>query len=174
MSMRLPRPTTSTSLWPAVTSTVRRAPSRSSSVLVATVVPCTMRSSLLTSTPSWRIPVRMPSDWLWGVEGVFKTLSAPSLLSNSTRSVNVPPTSTPSQSIEAYLSAPKSGLALLKERAGAFAVVRAVHGAFDDGSNLCVAFLGGAGGQRLQYHLRTRKRQRRVVGHLGGQRVGAL
>ena len=74
MAMRLPRPTTSTSLWPAVTRTASRAPSRSSAVLVATVVPCTMRSSFLASTPSRPIPARMPSDWLRGVDGVFKHL----------------------------------------------------------------------------------------------------
>ena len=99
IAMRLPRPTTSTSLWPAVTRTASRAPSRSSAVLVATVVPCTMRPSLLASTPRRLIPARMPSDWLRGVEGVFKTRSLPPAGSNSTRSVNVPPTSTPSQSI---------------------------------------------------------------------------
>ena len=39
ITTRLPRPTTSTSLWPAVVRIESRAPSRSSAVFVATVVP---------------------------------------------------------------------------------------------------------------------------------------
>jgi hypothetical protein len=99
IAMRLPRPTIRTSLWPAVVNTARDAPSRSSAVFVATVVPWTNFSSRGTSIPSSRTPLRIPSDWLRGVDGVLRIFRLPEPRSNKTRSVNVPPTSTPSQAI---------------------------------------------------------------------------
>ena len=75
MTVRLPRPTISTSRWPAVTSTAMRAPLRSSAVLVATVVPCTKRAMSRASSRAWPSPLKMPSDWSCGVDGVFSTSS---------------------------------------------------------------------------------------------------
>ena len=75
MTVRLPRPTISTSRWPAVTSTAMRAPLRSSAVLVATVVPCTKRAMSRASSFAWPRPLKMPSDWSCGVDGVLSTSS---------------------------------------------------------------------------------------------------
>jgi hypothetical protein len=42
-------------------------------------------------------PLRMPSELSCGVDGVLCRQNAPLSVSNSSRSVNVPPTSTPSR-----------------------------------------------------------------------------
>src|SRR5437764_6735776 len=91
-----------TSRWPSVVSRPTRAPLRSSSALVATVVPCTMRSvrasnparSVPHSVASSPRPSMRPSDWSRGVEAHLAMTTRP-VSSTAARSVNVPPTSMP-------------------------------------------------------------------------------
>ena len=71
------RPICRTSRKPAVTISAVEAPLRSSSVFVATVVPCMKKPISLAGTPSLStsisIPVVTPSAWFAGVDGVFVT-----------------------------------------------------------------------------------------------------
>src|SRR5262245_15268424 len=174
MTVRLPRPTTSTSLWPAVTRTASRAPVRSSAVLVATIRHCTRRSKAFGWTPSRTMPASTPADWLAGVDGVFTMRSLPASGSNSTRSVNVPPTSTPSQSMGRALSTLEDGFALLQERAGTLAVVGAVHGAFDGGDDFRASRSDGAARQGVQDELGSQQGERCIAGDLIGQGAGRI
>ena len=92
----------STSRWPPVVSRPTVAPLRSRMALVATVVPCTMRSvrpsRVATSSPiapaSRSSPSSTPTDWSAGVEGALAIRVSPSR-STATRSVKVPPMSMP-------------------------------------------------------------------------------
>src|ERR1700675_2844857 len=103
---------------PSVVSMPTLAPLRSRSALVATVVPWTIRSvaasSARASVPSSAAkrprPAITPIDGSSGVEADFAITTRP-LLSTATRSVKVPPTSTPMR----YMSAPP---ALPASRAG--------------------------------------------------------
>ncbi len=78
------------------------APLRSSSALVATVAPCTMRCVCASVSPrvspslpaSSSSPLSTPMDWSCGVDGDFANEVAP-CSSMATRSVKVPPTSMP-------------------------------------------------------------------------------
>src|SRR5688572_30794948 len=90
------------SRWPSVVSRPTFAPLRSSRALVATVVPCTMRS-VLRRSPSRSVPhsaasspspSSRPSDWSCGVEAHLAMTTRP-VSSTAARSVNVPPTSIP-------------------------------------------------------------------------------
>src|SRR6266542_1059290 len=99
------------SRWPSVVSRPTLAPLRSSRALVATVVPCTMRSvparSGCASMPSsWArspSPSMTPIDGSSGVEADLAMVTRP-FASTATRSVKVPPTSTPMR----YMSAPSA------------------------------------------------------------------
>src|SRR5512132_4464507 len=72
-----------------------RAPRRSSSALVATVEPCATLATVPAASWATSSSARTtPSAWLLGVEGTLAVTSLPS--TSATRSVNVPPTSTPS------------------------------------------------------------------------------
>ncbi len=75
----------------------------SSTMLVATVVPWKNISMSATSMParsaSTSIPSIVPIEGSWFVDGVLCTVTVPSS-SHRTRSVNVPPTSTPIRFIE--------------------------------------------------------------------------
>ncbi len=75
----------------SVTSAVR-APFRSRSAFVATVVPCT-KTSTVDPHASSSMPTAIPSSWCSEV-GIFAVVTLPS--TTSTKSVNVPPTSAPS------------------------------------------------------------------------------
>src|SRR3990172_2326686 len=103
------------SRWPSVVSMPTFAPLRSSSALVATVVPWTMRSvassrerrSLASSTARRPRPSMTPMDGSSGVEADLAIVTRPSR-STATRSVNVPPTSIPMRYTSAALSLPAS------------------------------------------------------------------
>ena len=84
----------STSRKPAVVISPARAPRRSSSALVPTVVPCTMDPSAATG-PNCRSPCRNPTASSPRLDGTLAVRTRPVAASNSTRSVKVPPTSTP-------------------------------------------------------------------------------
>src|SRR3954471_3347315 len=92
------------SRWPWVTSSPVRAPFISIIVLSAVVVPWTTMSrpvqSCVTVTPkcsaSWPMPVITPRDWSSSVVGVLSSTTSPSSVTQI-RSVNVPPTSTPTR-----------------------------------------------------------------------------
>src|SRR5437667_1364957 len=83
---------------PRVVTSTSRAPRRSSSALVAMVVPCTSSSTAFACPPSPRpmvsIARNMPTEGSCGVVTTLRTSIAPSC-ATATRSVNVPPTSTP-------------------------------------------------------------------------------
>src|SRR5581483_8757069 len=83
----------STSRKPSVVSSAVRAPRRSSRAFVATVVPWAKTATSPPSTPTPSRADRTPTDWSLVVDGTFATRSSP--LTTATRSVNVPPTSTP-------------------------------------------------------------------------------
>src|ERR1700722_982553 len=95
-----------TSRWPSVVSRPTFAPLCSSSALVATVVPCTMRSVFSNNAASvspnilanCSSPAITPTDGSSGVEAIFASVEIPSP-STATRSVKVPPTSMPMRSI---------------------------------------------------------------------------
>src|SRR5881396_951768 len=83
---------------PRVVTSTSRAPRRSSSALVAMVVPCTSSSTAFACPPSPHpmvsIARNMPTEGSCGVVTTLRTSIAPSC-ATATRSVNVPPTSTP-------------------------------------------------------------------------------
>ena len=88
---------------PSVVISPTFAPFLSTSVLVATVVPCmttcafssSPRASIPIDEASPSIPLSTPSDGSSGVVGVLNATGAESPASIATRSVNVPPTSIP-------------------------------------------------------------------------------
>ena len=90
-------------IWanPCVVISPTRAPFDSSTAFVATVVPCRTFCRSPTATPDSsqirRTPTSTPCDGSAGVDGVFTRYCVPAPLSPTRkRSVNVPPTSTPS------------------------------------------------------------------------------
>src|SRR5439155_12263970 len=91
-----------TSRWPSVVNNPTLAPLCSRSALVATVVPCTMRSVCASIAARSRpivsasncSPSRTPTDGSDGVDGTLVRLALPAP-STATRSVKVPPTSIP-------------------------------------------------------------------------------
>ena len=87
-------------LNPTVVNRPTRAPFDSSTAFVATVVPCRMLRISATSVPAVSAirftPTSTPSEGSAGVEGVFTRCIDPLSSWTSSRSVNVPPTSTPS------------------------------------------------------------------------------
>jgi hypothetical protein len=85
----------STSRKPAVMMIPVFAPLRSSSALVPTVVPWTTAASLAKSGWPCAMPSTKPTDWSPLVEGTLRVLASPVASSKKNRSVNVPPTSTP-------------------------------------------------------------------------------
>src|SRR5262249_14267040 len=85
------RPISSRSRKPCVVRNAARAPFRSSSALVATVEPWTKRAH--SRIPRARRPSRIPTDASGGVEGTFAIRRPPGPA--TTKSVKVPPTSTP-------------------------------------------------------------------------------
>src|SRR5581483_8591062 len=82
-----------TSRKPSVVTSAVRAPRRSSSAFVATVVPCASTSTA--PTPEAASAADTPAAWRPGTEGTFAVTSSPP--TTATRSVNVPPTSTPTE-----------------------------------------------------------------------------
>ncbi len=98
------RPMCSTSRKPRVVISPTLAPFRSSRMFVATVVPCTRKSSasgaLPASSSRARSPARPASDGSSGVEGSLWITTAPLSSSRKTRSVKVPPMSIPTRCIE--------------------------------------------------------------------------
>ena len=86
---------------PSVVISPTRAPFDSSTAFVATVVPWRMLRTSATPMPASsqmrRTPVSTPCDGSAGVDGVLtRNCAPPSESSTRKRSVNVPPTSTPS------------------------------------------------------------------------------
>jgi len=76
------------------------APRISKSALVVMVVPCAKKPICDGGTPLARnlaTPSSTPSAGFFGVLATFSTESSPVVVSSSTRSVWVPPTSTPSR-----------------------------------------------------------------------------
>ena len=101
---------------PSVVSSAVRAPRSSSSAFVATVMPwaklATSRGPMPARSSTSATAAITPSDWSAGVVGTFpvKTPAGEA----STASVNVPPTSTPSdQRVGAELAASRHGAANL-------------------------------------------------------------
>src|SRR5918996_1091856 len=94
---------------PCVVTSPTRAPFASSIAFVATVVPCMTKprspGSILLSSQMRRTPTRTPSDGSAGVEGVFTRKRSPFSSSTRSKSVKVPPTSTPSLCAMPLLSA---------------------------------------------------------------------
>ena len=102
-----------TSRWPSVVSSPTLAPLCSSRALVATVVPCTMRSV----SPNSRLrgscrmsarrsrPAITPIEGSSGVDATFTNVGWP-VSSTATTSVNVPPTSMPIFSIDVTTPSP--------------------------------------------------------------------
>src|SRR5262245_7389064 len=80
---------------PAVAMKATDAPLRSSTALVATVEPWPRSSMRARSTPEAVSAAKAPMSGLRGVLGTFVTTTLPS--STATRSVKVPPTSTPTR-----------------------------------------------------------------------------
>ena len=89
------------STWrnPSVVTRPTRAPLPSRIALVATVVPCSTCAISRGSTPAaaqtFARPLITPSAWSAGVEGVLARHVRPVSSSTRSRSVKVPPTSTP-------------------------------------------------------------------------------
>jgi hypothetical protein len=92
---RVRRPSSRTSRNPAVVISPQRAPLRSSTAFVATVVPWTSAATAARSVLSTASPSMKPTDWSSGVEGTLATRNTPRSGSSASRSVNVPPTSAP-------------------------------------------------------------------------------
>src|SRR2546426_1542308 len=90
-SRRVCRPMTSTSSKPSVVRRAVRAPLRSSNAFVATVDPC--MTSAAPEMPAFSIPFMMASSGCCGVESSLNISILPSWI--TTKSVNVPPVSTP-------------------------------------------------------------------------------
>src|SRR5688572_25391612 len=94
---------------PCVVTSPTRAPFASSIAFVATVVPCMTKprspGSMPLSSQIRRTPTRTPSEGSAGVEGVFTRKRSPFSSSTRSRSVKVPPTSTPSLCAMPLLSA---------------------------------------------------------------------
>src|SRR5579875_1158580 len=97
---------------PSVISRPVRAPRRSSSALVATVVPCAQKPTSSTGTPSsascWRPSSTARAGWR-GVEGRFQVHSAPVVSSYRTKSQKVPPVSTASRYLPMPLPSCRAG-----------------------------------------------------------------
>src|SRR5438034_7075270 len=111
-----------TSRWPSVVSRPTFAPLRSSSALVATVVPWTMRS-VLASRPARSVPhspasrprpSMRPSDWSRGVDAHLAMTTRP-VSSTAARSVKVPPTSIPIRHIALVEARAVAGLQPARE-----------------------------------------------------------
>src|SRR5207302_10417812 len=96
---RLVRPISIRSRKPAVVRIATRAPRRSSTALVPTVVPCTSRRTSRPAIPSARSPERTAELSLCGVDGTLVTTTLPVVSSAAVRSVNVPPTSIPTMNM---------------------------------------------------------------------------
>src|SRR5262245_61010547 len=92
---RVRRPSSSTSRKPRVVIRPTRAWVRSSIALVVVVVPCTIAASSRSATAVSSSAASTPKAWLSGVVGTFARRTSPVASSTRTRSVNVPPTSTP-------------------------------------------------------------------------------
>ena len=95
---------------PAVVTYSTSAPRRCSTVLVATVVPCTMRSMASPASAALSSTRSSAPSGASGVEGALATRTDPSTPS-ATRSVNVPPVSMPRASGPGDASRNPSGLA---------------------------------------------------------------
>ena len=100
---------------PSVVTMPVRAPLCSSTALVAMVVPWNTCSIASGGTPfraqSSRMPAITPSDGSWGVVGTLWIATLPAAVSQSTRSVNVPPMSTPISRIVLPLGSARPGWA---------------------------------------------------------------
>src|SRR5205085_4857424 len=91
---------TGTSSNPAVVTSAARAPRRSRSAFVPTVVPCTTSRSpsrAPVSAATRRKPSVIAREGSSGVEGTLKIFARPS--ARYTKSVNVPPVSTPTRTL---------------------------------------------------------------------------
>ena len=99
MSGRLPRPISSTSRKPLVVTSAVRAPVRSVSALITTVVPCTSSSISAGSTSPAAITSSTPCARSRGVVETFAIRTSPLSESTTTRSVNVPPMSVATRSV---------------------------------------------------------------------------
>src|SRR5439155_15367355 len=142
-----------TSRWPSVVRRPTRAPFRSRSALVATVVPGTIRSVSLrrplrsrsSSSARSPSPSMTPTDGSAGVEADLARTTRPAS-STATRSVKVPPTSTPIRYTSAPLPAAGNRATLgpgRRHRAGPAVPARAT------GHELVLHVVGPRGGRPL-------------------------
>ena len=100
---RLVRPISMRSRKPAVVRIATRAPRRSSTALVPTVVPWTSRRTSRAAIPSAASPASTaPASWR-GCDGTLVTTTRPLASSTAVRSVNVPPTSMPTMNMGAMI-----------------------------------------------------------------------
>ena len=102
------RPIVGTSSKPAVVSSSTRAPLRSSSAFVPTVVPTVTDASEAASTPAASSERKIAAAGSAGVDGTLATTVRPVSSSSTTRSVNVPPVSMPAWSATRQLPAAAS------------------------------------------------------------------
>src|SRR5260221_5282968 len=98
---------------PAVAMKATPAPLRSSTALVATVEPCPRSSMRARSMPEAVSASKAPTSGLRGVLGTLVTITRP--FSTATRSVKVPPTSTPTRMRSAAFDFAGEGFDLLPQ-----------------------------------------------------------
>jgi hypothetical protein len=96
---RFVRPISMRSRNPAVVMMPTRAPRRSSTAFVPTVVPCTSRRTSPLAMPSASRPASTAAASWRGRDGTLVTTTRPVVLSTAVRSVNVPPTSIPTMNM---------------------------------------------------------------------------
>ena len=97
--LRFVRPISIRSRKPAVVTTATRAPRRSSTALVPTVVPWTRRrTSRLAMSSAWSPDRTAAASWR-GRDGTLVTTTRPVRESTAVRSVKVPPTSMPTMNM---------------------------------------------------------------------------
>lgn len=92
---------------PLVVMKAMRAPLRSSTALVAIVEPCTRSSIPDTGTVDSMMALNAPSSGFPGTDGTLAMVMAPSA-SIATRSVKVPPTSTPTRMTQSLAAGRRS------------------------------------------------------------------
>src|SRR5438093_3330352 len=107
--LRLVRPISIRSRKPAVVRIATRAPRRSSTALVPTVVPWTSRRTWRPAMPRASRPARTAAASFRGSDGTLVTTTRPVASSTAVRSVNVPPTSIPTMNTREMIASGQRG-----------------------------------------------------------------
>ena len=159
----------STSRKPRVVMTPIFGPRRSSNVLVPTVVPCTIEPS--GAPPSARRPLRKPDASSPRRDGTFAVGTCARSTSKQNRSVNVPPTSTPTTMRASFMAAAQCRCVSRRAVGDAFAPARHVaepHVARDALGIARRRIAEAAAARRFQPHVLAARDL--DVGDLGDQR----